>query len=196
MNIFQSHHDFLKDRAALLLKHAQEPGPHQQESIARFRRLESFSSLSSGDVGALGSLQLKHALAVVAVENGFESWSDLKQELDKAAETSRLAEVRDQFYPPRSEVFSNNWFPNYPKAKAVHTVSGGFLLPYRHHFFICESGFVSNLGLSDELPEWEAIGRDWVHPLHVRSWLRLNSLYADILKSKEERQTPDVSEKR
>ncbi|MGB2867960.1 MAG: hypothetical protein WBD36_05880 [Bacteroidota bacterium] len=189
MNIFQSHHLYLKDQAALLLKHAQESGPYQKDAIARFNRLESFSSLSPGDAKALASLQLKHALSVVAVENGYESWAELKGDLDKFAEGSRLAEIRDQFYPPRSEVFSNNWFPNYQKAKAVHAVSRGFLLPYRHHFFICETGFVSNLGLSPSLPEWEAIGYDWVHPNHVKSWLRLNEIFADVLKSKEENRT-------
>jgi len=179
MNIFLEHYQYLKNEAALLLKHAQQSDPPLDEAIARFRALSTFASLSSDDQQALAELQLKHAMTVISVENGYESWTELKSALEHAAATSPLAEVRDQFYPQRGAAYWNNWFASYKKAKDVHKQSRGFLLPFRNQFFICEEGFVDELGLPAELPEWKTIGFDWVHPAHVQTWLRLNERYAE-----------------
>ena len=178
MNIFLQHYDYLKNQASLLLKHALE---HSPEAIARFRTLQSFASLTPEDAG---QLQLKHALNVLAVENGYDSWSELKAALELAAETSPLADVKDQFYPPRGSAYWNNWFASYKKAKIVHAQAGGFLLPYRNQFFICEGAFVDGIGIPASLPEWQQIGYDWVHPAQVKAWLRLNEMYAGVLKLK------------
>lgn len=181
MNIFLQHYEYLKNEASLLLKHARGTGPQRDEAVARFRALQSFTSLTSDDTPALDRLQLKHAMSVIAMENGYESWAELKSALEQAAETSPLAEVKDQFYPVRGAAYWNNWFASYKKAKQVHAQSGGFLLPFRNQFFICEEGFVDNLGLPASLPEWRQIGFDWVHPAHVKAWLQLNEQYATVL---------------
>ncbi len=182
MNIFLSHYDYLKNEAALLLKHAQAGSTAQAEAVDRFRKLETLSSLTPSDCDALDALQLKHALSVIALENGYESWAELKSALETAADTSPLAEVKDQFYPAGSSRFWNNWFASYKKAKEVHAKSGGFMLPFRNQFFICEEGFVNALGLSSSSEEWQMIGFDWVHPANVRAWLRLNDAYAQLIR--------------
>ena len=66
---------------------------------------------------------------------------------------------------------------DYKKAKLVLGESHGFLFPYRHQIFICESGFVRRLGLTPSMAEWKMIGFDWIHPAHVAAWLRLNEIY-------------------
>lgn len=184
MNIFLTHYEYLKNEASLLLKHAHEEGARHDEALSRFRTLASFATLSAGDRDAIHALQLKHAFSVLAVENGYESWGELKGALDHAAATSPLAEVKDQFYPPRSSAYWNIWFAHYAKAKRVHLQSGGFLLPFRNQFFICEEGFVDMLGIPAQLPEWKAIGFDWVHPANVKAWLRLNETFAGRLKDR------------
>jgi hypothetical protein len=199
MNIFHEHYLFLKNEAELLLKHAQESGDSQAAALGRFRRLETLARLLADNPKATDELQLKHALTVIAVENGYESWVELKSALDAAAETSPLAKIADQFYPNGKALsaFWNNWFANYKKAKLVHRETGGFLLPFRNQFFICEPYFVDEIGLPSSIPEWKEIGFDWVHPENVRAWLHLNDRYATLLKKRAEKQreTATSSEK-
>ncbi len=183
MNIFLEHYNYLKNEAGLLLKHAQAEPP-SDEAISRFRTLETHASLAPSNKPAIAALQLKHALTVIAIENGYDSWDELKKAIEQAAATPPLAEVKDQFYPMRGAAYWNNWFASYKKAKDVHKQSGGFLLPFRNQFFICEEGFVDELGIPAALPEWKTIGFDWVHPANVKAWLRLNERYASKLAAK------------
>ncbi len=188
MNIFHEHYLFLKNEAELLLKHLQESGDSQAPALGRFRRLESLATLSVADSKALDEVQLKHALTVIAVENGYESWVELKSALFEAAESSPMAESADQFFPKEKALsaFWNNWFANYKKARLVHREAGGFLLPFRNQFFICESHFVDEIGLPSSLPEWKQIGFDWIHPEHTKAWLELNKRYAEKMKMRED----------
>ena len=174
MNIIHSHYDYLKESASILLKQAQNG---EREVIKRFRTLRSFAALSESDKAAAGSLQLKDALAVIAAENGYESWTELKSALDHAAESSPLAEIKDQFYPKGYTTYWNIWFAKYSQAKKVLNEGKGYLLPFRNQFFIVEEHFVDSIGIPHTLQEWEEIGNDWVHPKNVKAWLRLNEMY-------------------
>jgi hypothetical protein len=60
----------------------------------------------------------------------------------------------------------NVWFTDYNQAKEYldeHT--GVYLLPYKHHFFVCGSGHIEKIGLQSGDPDWDKIGFDWVRPL-------------------------------
>ncbi|MFA6456814.1 MAG: hypothetical protein WCW40_08335 [Bacteroidota bacterium] len=175
MNIFHAHYEFLKNEADLLLKHA-----HQGDSyaIARFLHLPAFATLPVSD------LQLKHALTVLAEENGYHSWTELKSAIDDAAETSPLAEITEQFYPKGFTTYWNIWFAKYSQAKKVLLEGKGYLLPFKNQCFIVEEHFVDSIGLPHTLPEWKEIGNDWIHPKHVRSWLALNERYAVVMKER------------
>jgi hypothetical protein len=181
MNIFHAHYEFLKTEAELLLKNVQHMEPH---AIARFQHLPVFSTLTRNDAQKPADLQLKHALQVIAVENDYPSWSDLKAALDTAAETSPLAEVQEQFYPKGFTTYWNIWFAKYSQARKVLDEGKGYLLPYKHQYFIVEEHFVDSIGIPHTLPEWKQIGNDWVHPRSVKAWLKLNALYADVLKNR------------
>jgi len=126
MNIFHSHYDYLKESASLLLKRCLNK---DDEAIARFRALKSFSELSKNEGEIIASLQLKDALAVIAVENGYQSWAELKSALDYAAETSPLAEIKDQFYPKGYTTYWNIWFAKYSQAKKVLDEGKDFYFP-------------------------------------------------------------------
>lgn len=178
MNIFHSHYHYLKESASILLKHCQNK---DNEAIARFHILKSWKTLSAHNEPVLASLQLKDALAVIALENGYESWVELKSALDHAAETSLLAEIKDQFYPKGFTTYWNIWFTKYSQAKKTLNEGKGFLLPFRNQFFIVEEHFVDSIGLPHTLPEWKEIGNDWVHPKNVKAWLKLNEMYENAI---------------
>lgn len=74
---------------------------------------------------------------------------------------------------PSMEVFLNHWYSNYDDAWEAREQEGGFLFPYRHHYFVAEADAVRELGLDPDDPDWELIGWDWVRPLDTEAWTRL-----------------------
>lgn len=200
MNIFHTHYEYLKNEADLLLKHAKasfdasrqttpglaQDGRLQVQAINRFRQLSLFETLTSGATEALENLQLKHAFSVIAEENGYASWTELKFALDQAAETSPLAEIKEQFYPKGFTTYWNIWFAKYSQAKKVLSEGKGFLLPYKNQYFIVEEHFVDSIGLPHTLPEWKSIGNDWIHPKNVKAWLVLNEMYVKAMNERED----------
>jgi hypothetical protein len=174
MNIFHHHWEFLKNEAEILLKHLHKGDP---QALTRFRTLELFQKpeMSLQDIQA--GAQLKHSLLLIALDNGYDSWGALKAALDEKAENSPLAEITEQFYPKHFTTYWNIWFANYRQAKKVLTEGKGYLLPYKHQFFICEEHFVDSIGIPHTMQEWKAIDRDWVHPKRVKEWIVLNEIY-------------------
>ena len=182
MNIFHTHYEFLKNEADLLLKHAQQ---QNLEAIARFHALSALNNLSANDADSLNALQLKHAFNVIAHENSYESWTELKSALDHAAETSPLAEINDQFYPKGYTTYWNIWFAKYSQAKKVLSEGKGFMLPFKNQYFIVEEHFVDSIGLPHTLREWNEIGNDWIHPKNVKAWLSLNAMYVKAIEARQ-----------
>ncbi len=77
-------------------------------------------------------LKRKHALAVIAFEKGFDSWASLKLQIGLI-----------------KGGFLNHWFSTHAEAKAYQTASGGFVLPYKKQFFVCEADYLEALGLGE-----------------------------------------------
>jgi hypothetical protein len=78
-----------------------------------------------------------------------------------------------EMYVPTMDVFLNRWFTNYEAARTAREREGGFLFPYRHHYYVAGAAAVRELGLDPEDPDWERIGWDWVHPRDREAWARL-----------------------
>ena len=78
-------------------------------------------------------------------------------------------------YVSRMDAFLNRWFVTYEAAREALDSAGGFLLPYRHQFFVSSPDAIRELGLDPDDPDWERIGWDWVRPadLEARERLRL-----------------------
>jgi hypothetical protein len=131
-------------------------------AAARFRGLRSFSEKSLAEISR--DAQLKHALTVIAVEHGYASWIELKD----ATKTAR-----PPMYAGEMDVFLNRWFVSYAEARASLEAEGGFLIPYRNQFFVCEESAIRVLGLDPEDTDWERIGHDWVTPRDRQAWRRL-----------------------
>ncbi|NUN70711.1 MAG: hypothetical protein HUU02_13495 [Bacteroidetes bacterium] len=182
MNIFRQHHEFLKTEGDILLKNARLGDAH---ALLRLQQLPAFAA--PDNTAPADTLQLKNALHVIALENGYPSWNELKAALDSAAESSPLAVPGEAFYPKGYTTYWNIWFAKYSQAKKVLDEGKGYLLPYKHQYFIVEEHFVDSIGIPHTMPEWEAIGRDWVHPRRVKEWLRLNSVYERAVDARREK---------
>ncbi|HEV2914610.1 MAG TPA: hypothetical protein VGX92_15125 [Pyrinomonadaceae bacterium] len=148
----------------------------------RFRRLRSFSTATTKQIlDARDGLRLKQALALIALENGHESWRALKQSAEASSSSSSSSSSRApqtsqpgrEMYCRALDVLLNRWFASYEEARASLDQQGGFLLPFERQFFVCEEEGIRVLGLDPEDPDWERIGRDWVKPLDQEAWLRL-----------------------
>lgn len=103
------------------------------------------------------SAQLKHALAVIAMEAGFECWTALKATRDEP-------DFSDIFVRPGISDSLNAWFSTYDEARTYHQAHGGLLLPYRHQVFVTSLAALTRLGFETDHPDWIAIGYDFVQP--------------------------------
>lgn len=133
-----------------------------QKAAKRFRRLAEFKDLSLSDI-IKADIKRKHALTVIAIEKGFKSWTDLK---------CQLPFIRGGFL--------NHWFANYVDAKSFQQLNGGFILPFKNQFFICDADYINHLGLNAEDPDWELIEYDWINPINKNAWNRLYKKWMKI----------------
>ncbi|QRK04976.1 hypothetical protein JQX13_32840 [Archangium violaceum] len=161
-----------KVRASLLLKDlSSSDALRVARATERLRKLPAFARLSPSElVARRESIRHKHALAVIAHEQGFSSWAELKNE---RGEDSPLEVDFDAFFARDAGVFLNRWFSTYAEALASHRERGGYLFPYRRQFFICEADCLAARGVDTTDPDWERMGRNWVEPLDVAARTRL-----------------------
>ena len=82
-------------------------------------------------------------------------------------------DVGKLWYQPNLDVFLNRWFATYEEARRSLESEGGFLLPYRRHFFVCEAEVIKAMGLDPDDPDWERIERDGAQPADVEAYARL-----------------------
>jgi len=135
-----------------------------QKAAKRFQRLPEFQSVSHQELNQT-KIKRKYSLAVIALENGFESWRDLKCQL-----------------PFIKGGYLNHWFSNYEKAKNFQNSEGGYLLPFKNQFFICDKNYIDNLELRSNDPDWALIGFDWYRPNDKAAWQRLYKKWMAIQK--------------
>ncbi len=77
------------------------------------------------------------------------------------------------WYPARLDQYLNRWFANYEDARKSLERDRGYLFPYKHHFFITETGAVKAMGLDPDDPDWKKIGWDCAKPLEKGAFKRL-----------------------
>jgi hypothetical protein len=164
--------DECKIRASILLKDARSDDPLRARIAAeRLRALPYFAPLDPDEILARrDTIRLKHALAVVAAELGYATWTDCKRRLETPA-ADRLDP--EAFFAKLGAAYLNRWFARYEEARASLDDEGGYLFPYRHQFFVCVPGFLSDRGIDPDDPDWARIGRDWVRPLDEAALARL-----------------------
>jgi hypothetical protein len=158
--------------ARRLLRQLRSEDPRLARAAAeRFVRLRS---LAPGGVEGLlarrGDVRLKHALAVLAEERGYPSWSELRR---ACAAPARQIPDLPSFHTPRLDALLNRWFRDHAEARASLEAEGGYLLPFGEHFFITESEGIRELGLDPDDPDWAALGFDLARPRDAAAHARL-----------------------
>jgi len=153
-----------KVRASLLLKALGSPDASRAASAAeRLRVLPGFAGLSLGEVLARkGMVRRKHALAVIAREQGHVSWVALKEAREGTPGPHHVDFER--LLARVGGAYLNRWFTSYPEAAASLREVGGFLFPFRGQFFICEASLLQSLGMDPQDADWGRMGRDWMAP--------------------------------
>ncbi len=120
------------------------------------------------------AVQRRHCLAVIAKELGFSSWSHALNVLDESPSPGASVDFGTLLYPARiGGAHWNIWCADYEEAQRIRAEHGGFLLPYKRQFFICDQHFIQTIGLDPKDPDWESIGRDWARPASVEARSRL-----------------------
>lgn len=144
-----------KIQASLLLKSLRGNDAGAEKVAERFKQLPEFADFSIADI-LKANIKRKHALLLVAIENGFTSWLDLKIQINFIVGG-----------------YLNAWFTKYSEAKLHLQSVGGFLLPYKNQFFICNANYIKQIGFEPDDPDWKLIGYDWVIPNDKKAWQRL-----------------------
>lgn len=159
--------DECKIQASILLKQLHLQNPQQLITLNRFRLLPIFATENALTI--IKNVKRKHALAIIAIEYGFNSWSNLKTYFDKTILTTFIMHSG----------FLNQWFASYKEARAylASNSTTSFLLPYKHQFFVCEANCIESFGLNPNDPNWQLIGYNWIEPSNIAAWEQLNKAY-------------------
>ncbi len=166
--------DYRHQAKRLLKQLRSDSDPDLTAAAERFRRLRSFAAKTASELSAEpGGARLKHALTVIAVENGHESWTAFKDALTTADSKTPERLSGREMYEPGLDVLLNRWFARYEEARKSLKELGGYLLPYDRQFFICEKEGIRVLGLDPEDSDWQRIAFDWVKPKDDTAWQRL-----------------------
>lgn len=91
------------------------------------------------------------------------------------------------WYQTSLDIFLNRWFSNYEDARHDRETHGGFLLPYRHHFYVCKPEVISALGLDPEDDDWEKIGYDCARPQDSEAFHRLRNIRERVVAEQEKK---------
>lgn len=88
------------------------------------------------------------------------------------------------WYQTDLDRFLNRWFANYEDARSAREAEGGFLLPYKHHFFVCRPDVIRALGLEPDDPDWEKIAWDCARPRDIEAFQRLRQKREQVIENR------------
>ena len=88
------------------------------------------------------------------------------------------------WYQSSLAVFLNRWFSNYADARKSLEDEGGFLLPYKRHFYVCEADVIRAMGMDADDPDWGKIGLDCAKPADDEAHQRLRQKRQKLLRTK------------
>ena len=57
-----------------------------------------------------------------------------------------------------------------------------FILPYKHHFFVCDAEVICALGLEPEDPDWEKIRWNCAQPVDLKAYQRLREKREKVMR--------------
>jgi hypothetical protein len=156
--------DELKTRAAILHKRV---AAGEAAVLPRLRALPEFGKADAATLeDRAPGMRLKHCLAVVAREHGFQSW-DHALRVFRGDATERNCGTL--LYDASVRGTLNVWFARYEEARAhldeVRRARGEhYLLSYQTQFFVVDRHFIEALGWDPADPDWQKLDFDWARP--------------------------------
>ena len=109
-------------------------------------------------------IALKEAYVILAKSAGYESWREMKNNIEQYA----------LFRPSgASLLYWNNWYSTYEEAKSHQKEGTDFLLPHEQHFFLCGKDHIEALGIPPEDSDLKKVGTDWHFPKDKVAFERL-----------------------
>lgn len=147
---------YIKSQARRLQRDAQAEAAEALRRIAKARGEDEI-------------IRRRHCLATLAREFGFDGWHALVRAWSEPGPVHQGTFL----YPLSAGAHWNVWSANYQQACCIRSEHGGFLLGYRNQYFIAESGYIDDLGLDSQHPDWKAMGRNWIAPEDLEARDRL-----------------------
>ena len=151
----------LRTQATFLLKDIQQKTGLSQASANRFLQLTDFQDKTAKWLGEHSDVVLlRHAYQVIAHENNFKQWADLK----------RTVIENDCLYRSSGVAFIHQWFKEYQQAETYFQKNGGYLLVVWKDFVVCGKEYITCIGLSNYENLWKKIGCNWAKPADVTAF--------------------------
>ncbi|WP_282608035.1 hypothetical protein [Pelagibius sp. Alg239-R121] len=163
--------DKLKTEARLLHRKAAEG---DSAALARIRKVHEDPKLDDAELKP--AVKRRHCLGAIARDLGFDGWAHAVQVI----KGNNSRDFGKMLYPHGCSAHSNIWSASYAEARKIHDDVGGYLLAYRHHYFIVDADYIRTLGLDPEDSDWQAIGYDWVKPKSTEARERLYSKVVQV----------------
>lgn len=116
-------------------------------------------------------LRLRDCLHEAARKVGFTHWDHARQVLGGMAMPG--GDMGSFWHAPRCSVLINQWYADRHLAHEAHTLTGGFLLPYRRQYMVVQDEFIRELGLDPADPAWSEVQRDLVSHYGSAAWATL-----------------------
>ena len=155
----------LKTQAVFLIKDLKNNPDLSSKSAKRFLQISCFSgNTEDWLIEHYDIVQLKHAYNVIALENRFNTWADLKKTVIE----------NDCLYKSGCVGFIHAWFNDYQKAEIYFRQHGGYLLSFWKDFVVCGKEYISCIGLSQYDDHWKSIGYNWAKPNDKKAFQLLN----------------------
>lgn len=132
------------------------------------------------------TVQNIYRFQIVALEKSDEMHATRARNLRSRERQMKKQDEDDIWYQPNLDVFLNRWFANYDEARKSLESDGGFLLPFKGHFFVCERDVIQAIGLEPDDPDWEKIGRDCARPADPEAYKRLREKRGSVLSAAQD----------
>lgn len=153
----------LKTQASFLLKDLHQADT-SHKAINRFLSISDFSGKTKNWlIDHKDVVQLKHAYKVIAHENKFDTWADLKH----------FVVENDCLYRSSYVAYIHHWFTDYQQAETYLEKYGGYLLIFWKDFVVCGKEYINGIGLGNYEDQWKKIGHNWVKPAENKAFLFL-----------------------
>jgi len=144
----------LRTQASFLLKDLQKKTSLSQSPANRFLQLTDFSGKTENWLAEHADMVLlKHAYQVIAHENNFKEWADLK----------RAVIENDCLYRSSCVAYIHQWFKDYQQAETYFQKNGGYLLVFWKDFVVCGKEYITCIGLGNYEDLWKKIGYNWAN---------------------------------